>query len=95
MGGEYHIMHTLAIGKGLLPNKHTDYRIFGDAFVLKMARGKNAEGDLYYEDVLPKILSSSLGEHSLVALRYMPTNSWDTMGGDQSMEALTEWVVCG
>ena len=95
MAGEYHIMHTLAIGKGLLPNKHTNYRVFGDAFVLKMAHRKNAEGDLYYEDVLPKILSCSLGEHSLMALRYMQPNSWDRRGGDRSMEALTEWVVCG
>lgn len=95
MQGEYHVMYTAAIGKGLLPNKHVDYRMFGDAFVLKMASGKNAEGDLYYEDVPPRILSCSLREHCLVALRDLPSNAWDMRGGDKSMEGLSEWVVCG
>ena len=95
MAGEYHIMHTLAIGQGLLPNKHTNYRVFGDVFVLKMARGKNAEGDLYYEDVLPKILSCSLGEHSLMALRYMQPNSWDMRAVIRARRrGPNGWYVC-
>ena len=88
-------MYTLAIGKGLRPNKYINYRIFGDAFVLKMASGKNEAGDLYYEDVPPKILDCSLGEHCLETLRRLRPNAWDAMGDDQKMEGLAEWVVCG
>ena len=81
--GEYHIMYTRDVGKGLLPNMWSWNRIHGDAFVLKMASGTNEEGDLYYEDIPPEILRCSLGNQVLETLRNLRPDSYSSMVGER------------
>ncbi len=83
MTGEYHIMYTLAVGQSYLPNEYARHRIFGDAFVLKMASEKNEEGDWYYEDVPQEILHCSLGNQCLEALRCLRPINYKTMVGER------------
>lgn len=93
MAGEYHIMYTLAVGKGLRLNTHSRLRIFGDAFVLKMASGNNEEGDWYYENVLPEILHCSLKNQCLETLRCLRPTRWHNMVGERAngMPGLSKW----
>lgn len=76
--GEYHIMYTRVLGSGLRPNQEAKGRVFGDVFLLKMASGKNEEGDWYYEDIPPVVTEAgitSLRNHCLETLRSLrPTN---------------------
>lgn len=81
--GEYHIMYTHAVGRGLPPNEWAIGRIFGDAFVLKMASGKNDEGDWYYENMPQEILHSSLGNQCLETLRSVRPITWKIMVGER------------
>lgn len=83
MTGEYHIMYTRVVGRGLRPNHFAKHRIFGDAFVLKMASEKDEKGDWYYEDIQPEILHCSLGNQCLEALRCLPPITYDTMVGER------------
>ena len=79
--GEYHIMYTHFVGKDLLPNRWAKKRVWGDAFVLKMASEKNDEGDWYYEDIPQEILHCSLGNQCLETLRSMRPTTWKNMVG--------------
>ena len=81
--GEYHIMYSLAVGQGYVPNKWARHRIYGDAFVLKMASEKNEKGDWYYEDVRQDILHCSLGNQCLEALRCLRPITYKTMVGER------------
>lgn len=83
MTGEYHIMYTQTLGMGLHPNKWARDRVFGDAFVLKMASGKNDEGDWYYENMPQKILRCSLGNQCLETLRSVRPIAWKFMVGER------------
>lgn len=91
--GEYHIMYTLAL-KGLSPNKWARYRVYGDAFVLKMASGKNEEGDWYYEDVPEEILRCSLGNQCLETLRSVRPVDWEMMVGERGNGPFG-WISAG
>ena len=83
MMGEYHIMYTLALTPGLRANYWSNFRILGDAFVLKMASEKNEDGDWYYEDVPQEILSCSLGPQCMETLRSIRTYNLYTMVGER------------
>ena len=83
MTGEYHIMYTLAVGQGYLPNRWSRHGIFGDAFVLKMAGEKNDKGDYYYEDVPQDILHCSLGNQCLEALKCLPPITYTAVVGER------------
>lgn len=83
MTGEYHIMFTHFVGKGLRPNKWARSRVWGDAFVLRMAGGKDGEGDWYYEDMPEEILHCSLGNQCLEALRSVKPINWKTLVGER------------
>ena len=83
VAGEYHIMYTRVVGRGLRPNYFAKNRVFGDAFVLKMAGEKDGEGDWWYEDIPPEILHCSLGNQCLEALKCVRPVSYDTMVGER------------
>lgn len=83
MTSEYHIMYTLVEGESLLPNKWARKRVFGDAFVLKMASKKNGDGDWYYEDMPQEIMHCSLGNQCLETLRSLRPVTWKTMVGQR------------
>lgn len=83
MRGEYHIMYTHAVGMGLRPNIWARERIYGDAFVLKMASGKDKEGDWYYEDMPQEILHCSLGNQCLETLRSVRPRTWKILVGER------------
>ncbi|CAD6589192.1 MAG: hypothetical protein ASARMPRED_003959 [Alectoria sarmentosa] len=83
MTGEYHIMYTHVVGKGLRPNNWASNRISGDVFVLKMASGKNKEGDWYYENMPQEILHCSLGNQCLETLRSIRPTTWEIMVGER------------
>lgn len=79
-------MYTRTMGAGLPPNQHSRGRIFGDAFILKMASGKDEEGDLYYEDIPPQIQDfkhSSLRNQCLETLRSLRPTDYQTMVGER------------
>lgn len=83
MRGEYHIMYTHAAGRDLRPNVWARERICGDAFVLKMASGKNKDGDWYYEDMPDEILHCSLGNQCLETLRSVRPITWKILVGER------------
>ena len=83
MRGEYHIMYTHAAGSGLPPNVWAKERISGDAFVLKMASGKNKDGDWYYEDMPDEILHCSLWNQCLETLRSVRPITWKILVGER------------
>ena len=75
MTGEYHIMYTYAAARDLRLNQRADCRLSGDAFVLKMASGKDEDGDWYYEDVPQEILHCSLKDQCMETLKSLRPNS--------------------
>ena len=84
--GEYHIMYTFALVRDLRPNVWSNMSVLGDAFVLKMASGKNEAGDWYYEDAQPEILDCSLKEQCLEALRSVRPVTFETMVGERGKQ---------
>lgn len=83
MTGEYHILFTHLVGQGLRPNRYSKFRVWGDAFVLKMASGKNEAGDWYYEDMPEEMLHCSLGNQCLETLTNVKPVTWKTMVGER------------
>ena len=81
--GEYHILYTRTMGRGLRPNHWAKCRIFGDAFILKMASGKDEEGDWHYEDIPPQIMECSLINQCLETLRSLRPTDYQTMVGER------------
>ena len=84
--GEYHIMYTFALERNLRPNAWANLSVLGDAFVLKMASGKNEAGDWYYEDAQPEILTCSLIEQCLETLRSVRPFTFETMVGERGKQ---------
>ena len=84
--GEYHIMYTFALVSNLRPNGWANLSVLGDAFVLKMASGKNEAGDWYYEDAQPEILDCSLIEQCLETLRSVRPFTFETMVGERGKQ---------
>ena len=76
-------MYTHVVGKGLRPNNWARDRVSGDVFVLKMASGKNKEGDWYYENMPQEILHCSLGNQCLETLRSIRPTTWEIMVGER------------
>ena len=68
-------MYTYAAARDLRLNQRADFRLSGDAFVLKMASGKDEDGDWYYEDVPQEILHCSLKDQCIKTLKSLRLNS--------------------
>ena len=79
-------MYTFALVRDLRPNGWANLSVLGDAFVLKMASGKNEAGDWYYEDAQPEILNCSLKEQCLETLRSVRPFTFETMVGERGKQ---------
>lgn len=84
--GEYHIMYTPTLGTGLPPNQHAKGRIYGDAFIMKMASKKNEDGDWHYENIsqdVTDIRHCSLRNQCLETLRSLRPIDYQAMVGER------------